>query len=162
MRVITQDWQVGFIFQARSGSPLTPGLSDDRALTGEPNQRPIVVEGVDPYLDEPAWIPNALGYNTRLQWINMAAFVNPDLGTRGNAARGELYGPGFWNADLAFSRNISAGAGRRVELRVEAFNLFNHVNWGNPNVTVGNTNAGMITGTSGDPRIMQFAVKYQF
>jgi hypothetical protein len=163
VNMLTKDWQVGFIFQARSGSPLTPGLTEDRALTGEPNQRPIVVEGVDPYLDEPAWIPNALGYNTRLQWINMAAFVNPDLGTRGNAGRGHLYGPSFWNADLAFSRNIPVGgAGRRLELRVEAFNLFNHVNWGNPNVTVGNTNAGMITGTSGDPRIMQFAFKYQF
>ena len=59
-------------------------------------------------------------------------------------------------------RATSAPGPAAVELRVEAFNLFNHVNWGNPNVTVGNTNAGMITSTSGDPRIMQFAVKYQF
>jgi hypothetical protein len=73
-----------------------------------------------------------------------------------------LTGPGFWNADLAFSRNIGIAQGRRVELRVEAFNLFNHVNWGNPNVQVGNANFGRITTTAGDPRIMQFAMKYAF
>ena len=53
LNVLTRDWQVGFIFQARSGSPLTPGVSSDNALTGEPNQRPLRVDGVDPYLDAP-------------------------------------------------------------------------------------------------------------
>ena len=52
VRVITKDWQVGLIFQARSGSPLTPTVAGDNALTGEPNQRPVIVAGVDPYLDE--------------------------------------------------------------------------------------------------------------
>jgi len=42
------------------------------------------------------------------------------------------------------------------------FNLFNTVNWANPNVTLDNANAGRITNTSGDPRIMQFALKYGF
>ena len=92
----------------------------------------------------------------------MAAFANAPTGGRGNTRRGDLFGPGFWNSDLAFSRNINMGEARRIELRVEAFNLFNHVNWGNPNVTLGSNTAGRITGTSGDPRIMQFAVKYNF
>jgi hypothetical protein len=162
LNVLTKDWQVGLIFQTRSGSPLLPGLTDDIARTGHPLQRPVVVPGVDPYLADPVWVPDAAGFNTRLQWINMAAFANPALGELNNLRRGVLYGPGFWNADLAFSRNLNFAAGRRVELRVEAFNLFNHVNWANPNVTVGNNNAGRITNTSGDPRIMQFAVKYQF
>ena len=163
VHALTRDWQVGFIFQARSGSPLTPGVSNDNALTGEPNQRPVIVPGVDPYLAEPVWIPNAEWLQHPVAVDRHGGICEPASGGRGNAARGYLYGPGFWNADLAFSRNLTVGgAGRRVELRVEAFNLFNHVNWGNPNVTVGNTNAGMITGTSGDPRIMQFAVKYQF
>jgi hypothetical protein len=92
----------------------------------------------------------------------MSAFANPPLGSRGNTVRGTLYGPGFWNTDLAFSRNVNFGAGRRVELRVESFNLFNHVNWANPNVTVGSATAGRITDSSGSPRIMQFAMKYAF
>jgi len=80
----------------------------------------------------------------------------------GNAPRNGERGAGFWNTDLAFSRNVNMAAGRRVELRIEAFNLFNNVNWGNPDVTVGSATAGRITTTAGAPRIMQFALKYQF
>lgn len=75
-----------------------------------------------------------------------------------------LRGPGFWNVDLAFSRNVRVGAGKRIELRVEAFNLLDHVNWANPTVQIGSTalTNGRVTNTVGDPRIMQFAVKYAF
>jgi hypothetical protein len=163
LSLLTKDWQVGLIFQARSGSPLLPELSDDIALIGETDlQRPLIVPGVDPYLETPVWIPDAAGFNRRLQWINMDAFQNPAIGEHGDAGRGTIYGPGFWNADLAFSRNLNLTGGRRIELRVEAFNLFNHVNWGNPNVTVDSNNAGQITGTSGDARVMQFAAKFYF
>jgi hypothetical protein len=155
---LTKAWQVGLIFQMRSGSYLTPGVTNDNALTGEPQQRPVVVAGVDPYLKDPVWVSN----HSQLQWINMAAFANAAPGQRGNAANGSILGPGFWNADLALSRNIDVTGGRHVELRLEAFNVFNHVNWANPNVTVDNANAGRITNTAGDPRIMQFAVKYGF
>jgi len=157
VNLLTKDWQLGLIFQTRSGSYLTPGVTSDNALTGEPQQRPVVT-GVDPYLKDPVWVSN----HSQLQWIDMAAFANAAPGQRGNAANGSIVGPGFWNADLAFSRNVNITGGRRVELRVEAFNIFNHVNWANPNVTVDNANAGRITNTSGDPRIMQFAVKYGF
>jgi hypothetical protein len=43
--------------------------------------------------------------------------------------------------------------------------VFNHVNWGNPTaaaLALGATNAGAITTTNGDMRIMQFAIKYSF
>jgi hypothetical protein len=84
------------------------------------------------------WVSN----HTQLHWINMRAFANPAPGQRGDARRGTIFGPGFRNADLAFSRLISLAENRRVELRIEAFN---HVNWANPNVT-----------------IVQFAMKYAF
>jgi hypothetical protein len=158
VKLFTKGWQAGVIYQLRTGSALTPGVTNDNALTGEPNQRPMIVAGVDPYLSNPVWVSN----HTQLQWIYMAAFANPAPGQRGDARRGTIFGPGFWNADLAFSRIISLAESRRVELRIEAFNLFNHVNWANPNVTVDNANAGRITNTSGDPRIMQFALKYAF
>jgi len=123
-----------------------------------------MVPGVDPYLDNPTWITNTGGFNTQLQWLNPAAFANAPAVGRGDATRGMLTGPGFWNTDLAFSRNLNVAAGRRIELRVEAFNLFNNVNWANPNVQFFNANntAGRITATAGDPRIMQFALKYAF
>ncbi len=157
-KTLTKDWQVGLIFQKRSGSPLTPGVTNDNALTGEPNQRPLIVPGVDPYLDNPTWEAN----HTQLQWLDMSAFANAPRGERGNTHRGTLYGPGFWNADLGISRNVTVAAGQRIEIRVEAFNLFNTVNWANPNVTLDSSTAGRITDTAGDPRIMQFALKYVF
>jgi hypothetical protein len=156
--VVTKDWQAGFIFQLRPGSYLTPAVTNDNALTGEPNQKPVVVQGVSPYLSTPVWVAN----HTQLQWINMAAFANAAPGQHGNAANGMIQGPGFWNADLSFSRVIGMAESRRIELRIETFNLFNHVNWANPNVTVDNANAGRIISTANDPRIMQFAVKYAF
>ena len=155
---LTQNWQVGLILQTRSGSPLTPAVTNDNALTGEPNQTPLIVSGVNPYLENPTWVTN----HTQLQWIDMTAFANPAPGQHGNTTRGTLYGPGFWNVDLAFSRNVNVTAGHRVEIRVEAFNLFNNVNWANPNVTLDSSTAGRITNTTGDPRIMQFALKYVF
>jgi len=45
---------------------------------------------------------------------------------------------------------------------VEVFNVFNHVNFGDPVITLGATNAGAITTTNGDRRIVQFAAKYNF
>jgi len=108
-------------------------------------------------------VPDSAGFNTRLQWLDLdKAFLPNGPGEIGDNVKGYLRGPGFWNVDLSLSRNVNLAAGRRVELRIEAFNLFNHVNWGNPNTQLGNANAGRITGTSGDPRIMQFAVKYNF
>jgi hypothetical protein len=92
----------------------------------------------------------------------MAAFANAPAGGRGDAFRGHIYGPGFFNTDLAVSRLLSLGGAKTVEVRIEAFNLFNTVNWGNPNVILGSATAGRITTTVGDPRIMQFALKYQF
>ena len=163
VNTITRNWQVGVIYQHRSGSPMTPGVTGNLALTGG-TQRAVIVPGIDPYLPESerVWIPNTAGINTQLQWINMAAFTNNSPGVWGDVPRNYLFGPSFWNVDLSFSRIINAGAGRRVEVRVEAFNLFDTVNWANPNVTVGAATAGRVTNTSGDPRIMQFALKYNF
>jgi hypothetical protein len=160
--MLTRNWQFGLIVQKRTGSPLTPAVSNDNALTGEPNQVPLAVDGVDPYLDEPFWVPNAAGTHTQLQWVNMAAFANAPTGQRGNTRRGHIYGPGFFNTDLAISRNLEVGTGKRIEVRMEMFNLFNTVNWGNPNVTVGAATAGQITTTASGPRIMQLALKYAF
>jgi hypothetical protein len=163
VKTLTKDWQVALIYVFRSGSPLTPGVTGNLGLMGG-TQRAVRVEGVDPNTkpEDRVWIPNANGINTRLQWFNMAAFANNTPGVWGNVIRGEVYGPTYWNADLAFSRNLNMAGGRRIEIRVEAFNLFDTVNWGAPNVTVGNANAGMVTSTNGSQRIMQFALKYGF
>jgi len=163
LRAVTRDWQAGIIWQARSGSPITPTTTGDFALTNLA-QRPLLVPGVDPYLAEDQRTFANTGGTPSLAWFNLAAFAPNTPGVWGDTPKGYLFGPGFWNVDLSFSRLIGVARGHRVEVRVEAFNVFNHVNWANPTVQIGSTalTNGRVANTTGDPRIMQFAVKYSF
>jgi hypothetical protein len=160
---VTKDWQAGIIWQARSGSPITPTATGDTALTGLP-QRPILVAGVDASLPDDQRVFATTGSAQSLAWFNMAAFAQNPAGLWGDTPRGYLVGPAFWNVDVSFSRNLNLAAAKRVELRIEAFNIFNHANWANPTVQIGSTalTNGRVTNTIGDPRIMQFAIKYGF
>ena len=54
------------------------------------------------------------------------------------------------------------GGSRQVEARAEVFNLLNNFNWGNPITTLNSGNFGRIQSMVGDPRILQFGVKYGF
>ena len=94
------------------------------------------------------------------QILNPAAFAQPALGTLGNMGRNNIEGPGNWQVDMALSR-IFPIQDTRVELRVEAFNLTNRLIRNNPNANISQNTFGQIT-TAGDPRIMQFALKYVF
>jgi hypothetical protein len=162
-KTLTRDWQVGLIYQARSGSPITPSTTGNLSLTGL-TQRPMIVDGVDPNLPDDQRTFALTGSAPSMAWFNLAAFAPNTPGVWGNVPKGYLRGPGFWNVDIAFSRNLNVGGARRVELRIEAFNLFDTVNWANPTVQIGSTalTNGRVTNTSGDPRIMQFAAKYVF
>ncbi len=158
INVFTRGWQLGTVLQARSGAPLTLVTTGDSALTGlAATERPLIVPGVDPYLASPTWNSS----NTALQYLNMSAFAQNTPGVWGNTPRGYVRGAAFWNVDMALSRNVRVSQ-RQVELRVEVFNVFNHVNFGDPVITLGATNAGAITTTNGDRRIVQFAAKYNF
>jgi hypothetical protein len=150
LHTLTSDWSVGTVFQARSGSPLTPTTTGNLSLTGLGNQRPFVVG--DPDLDD----------RTAGRWFNTAAFAPNTPGSWGDTPRGFLRGPAFWNIDLALSRVVRVNDRHRFELRAEAFNITNRVHLDNPNTVYGNANFGRIIATQAGPRIMQFALKYIF
>ena len=161
LAAVTRGWQVSTIFQALTGSALNVTIGQDNALTGMPNQRPNVSGEWE--LDDPR---HAL-------WFNTAAFSRPAPGTYGNLPRNALRGPGTWNVDAVLSRRFEFPNTHRVEIRAEAFNVFNRVRpgvaqgvngfggVGNPTTVFTNVLFGTIT-TAADPRIMQFAVKYVF
>src|SRR5437762_3154145 len=103
-------------------------------------------------------------------WLNPAAYVKPAPGTLGNSGRNTLEGPGMFQLDIAVSRTFPIAEKKTIQLRAEAFNLPNHLN---PSIPVVATNQGSfgkiqsdISGTSGlssgDPRILQFALKIVF
>jgi hypothetical protein len=89
----------------------------------------------------------------------------------GNLPRNAVIGPGFYNTDFSIIKKTKLG-GTTVELRAEAYNVFNHPNLGFPlaarTATVGSTSFGVITNTrlptgdSGSARQIQFAVKVLF
>jgi hypothetical protein len=157
LRVLASHWRVTGILNARSGDRLNIVSGRDNAFTGLANQRPNKVS--DDFYQK-----------TLTSWFNPAAFAQPGPGELGNLIRNAVVGPGYWNIDMALSRLITFGGTRRVELRLESFNLLNHFNWGNPVTTTANGsnvnfNAGTfgrITTQAGAPRIMQFGIKYDF
>jgi hypothetical protein len=150
LRLIASEWRASGILMARSGDWLTVTTTQDIAGTGVPGQRVNQIND-DPY-----------GAGTLTNYLNPAAFSFPSAGTLGNQRARDIEGPGFWNVDFALARLLPAGDGRTFEVRVEAFNLFNHFNWGNPATSLDAGTFGRITSQAGSSRIMQFAVKYNF
>jgi hypothetical protein len=95
------------------------------------------------------------------RWINPDAFAVP-VNSFGNYERNSLRAPGYWNVDLGLQRNFLAGD-RTLQIRIEAFNVFNHINWGNPAVNASNrATLGQITTMQGRPRQIQFGARMLF
>lgn len=151
MRALASGWRLSGIFRASSGAWLNVSAGADRSLTGVQNGTQRVNQVSD----------DIYGDGSINNYLNPAAFAQPALGTFGDAPRNGVEGPGRKAVDLSLVRAFQLGASRRIEARVEAFNVFNWNNWGDPVTTFNNANFGRIL-TVGDPRIMQFALKYQF
>jgi hypothetical protein len=160
LRMIASNWQVSPILKLRTGQYLTVTTGVDNALNGALNQRPNQVLA-SPYM------PN----KTIDGWLNPAAFAPPASGTYGNVALQSVYGPGVIQLDMALSRTFPVAEGKSLQLRAEAFNLPNHMNPAAPNLALNSSGSfgkiqADISGTSGlsdgDPRIMQFALKFIF
>ena len=82
----------------------------------------------------------------------------------GNLGRNTLRGPSQKRFDLGLSKTTRLTERTTFEFRVDAFNLFNFVNFANPSSVIGDpgTDFGFITDTVGGPRVMQFAAKFRF
>jgi hypothetical protein len=178
-------WEIGAIATAASGQPLNifvgsvPGLNGGISGTGYvDNQRPNRVEGVDCRSDD----------MSEGQIINPAAYTiaGMTLGSIGNAKRGDCRGPGVFQIDTAFYKNIAASDRVKVQLRFEIFNLLNRANFvgtggigvstvlnptsvtfddpANPTRVVSFTPSGSFGRAiaTRDPRQMQFGLKILF
>jgi len=86
-------------------------------------------------------------------------FALPSNGSYGSIGRNAIAGPGSYVINLALVRRFAIREGHLIEFRGEAFNLLNHVRLNNPTTAFTSAQFGQIT-SAGDPRIMQFAIKY--
>jgi hypothetical protein len=150
--MLVNDWQINGILVMRSGLPFTVKSGTDRSLTavGQDNGDligdPTRPSGADPVQ----------------QWFNTAAFAPAALGTIGTVERNSLRGPGYANFDFAVFKNIPVTGRVKLQFRAESFNLFNRVNYNNPNSTItAGANFGRLLSAS-DPRVIQLGLKLLF
>jgi hypothetical protein len=151
------DFTISGIVQMQSGRPLTVGLLPeiDNSNTGRSslgfgsNDRPNVSGSAA--LDDPG--PN--------RWFDTSAFSLPAFGTFGNAGRNLLEGPGYQNVNLALLKQLRLTDRTRLQLRAEAFNLLNRVNFDLPDNFFGSPTFGQVL-SAGAPRHIQFGVRMMF
>src|SRR5262249_54175162 len=83
-------------------------------------------------------------------------------GVVGNSGRNTLRGPHTTVFDAAITRDFHMTERANLQFRWEVFNLSNTALFGQPNANVTSTAVGSITTLSGDPRVMQFALRASF
>jgi hypothetical protein len=158
---LCEEWQVSGLTRLGTGLPVTLVNNNDTSLLGTaPNG--INTNGVD----EPEFAPGNLEIRHRpgASAFNTALFGLPALGTLGNARRRFFDGPGEDNTDLALEKKTTLGEGKTLEIRAEAFNVFNHGQFFGANAVNGNissANFGQIQ-TASAPRLMQMAARFTF
>jgi hypothetical protein len=150
LNLVAGDWKLSEIVRIQSGSSFSVTTSTDAALNSIGGQR-AAFTGSSPY-------PTT---QTFAQWLNPNSFATPAAGTFGMSPN-NLLGPGTFVINMAVTREVGIREKERLEFRAEAFNLLNHVQPNNPGASITTLSTfGRIT-TFGDPRIMQFALKYYF
>jgi Carboxypeptidase regulatory-like domain len=100
------------------------------------------------------------------EWFNTACFTKPPDWGFGDESRVDptLRQKGVNNFDFAIFKRTTFGPGERmnIEFRTEFFNLFNHPQFAAPNTTQVSPNFGVVTATLGNPRLVQFGLKFAF
>ena len=157
---VLSNWNWSGILTLSSGTWFTVTDGNGSFANSDGQQRPDFVPGVKA-TSKPC-IPGT--------FFNTCAFQNPALGSLGNVSMNSLEGPGEENVDFALLKKIPLGESRRLELRAEAFDVFNHPNFqfaapgpqNSINSTImGTPSFGFLTGSLA-PRLLQFAAKFYY
>jgi hypothetical protein len=164
-------WNVSGVTTIQDGTPLTftdtnggsiYGLTTSRAemCPGATYQSAVTSGGTEARL---GGVSGGPGY------FNINAFCTADLpqignGTGyGNSGVGILQGPGQFNFDFSAIKNTRFREKHVVQFRAEFFNFFNHPQFAAPATAVNSAATfGQITATTVNPRVVQFALKYNF
>jgi len=157
-------WQVSGITVFQSGAPLTVNLPNDQAGVGSYNQRPDQVANpfqAGPIAANPG-CPAPTQLHTMASWFNPCAFALNPLGTFGDERQGVLRSPYFQDWDMGLAKNFALRESIGLQLELEAFNVFNHPSWGQPNLTWTNGSPlGAITSAT-SPRLVQLSLALKF
>jgi hypothetical protein len=158
VRLAAGGWEVSGITRFWSGTPL------DVTISGNAGN---FIGVVRPDLTgEPIYLRNERNQT----YLNPAAFVRPADGTVGSVGRNSFRGPGINNFDISLFKNFNFRENMRVQLRLETFNIFNHVQATGVRTGFSAPNAGdpaNLDGTGNvngyrDPRQIQLGAKFYF
>ena len=149
LSTIFGDWQLSPIIRFQTGNRASITTGVDNALTGLGGQRGVQV------LDDP------YGTGGPLAYLNRAAFTTPASGTYSTLKPFTIVNPSQFNNDLAVTRTFKLAGSQNMQVRWEVFNVINHVNYNAPVTSLNSGTFGQIL-TAGDPRIMQFALKFSY
>ncbi|HEV2176430.1 MAG TPA: carboxypeptidase regulatory-like domain-containing protein [Terriglobia bacterium] len=168
-------WQANSIVTIQTGTPFSVGAPDLSFTDGSGNDagRPNCVGNAFAGAASSATGPNGYVGSGSGFFLNPSAFTLQAPGTFGTCAPRQFYGPGLWDVDFSVFRSFRVGESKRFEFRTEVFNAFNHPNFANPGPSVGNPSSftvqsllnpilGLGSGGPGDPREIQFALKFYF
>jgi hypothetical protein len=163
LKHVVAGWQVSGVTTIQSGSPVNVTFGTDRANIGRTGlQRPDLV-GPVPKLNcqENTAGANQVAQRELINCYDATAFALPEAFTFGNASRNLLRGPKFVSTDLSFMKTFPIRSGARIQARVEIFNIFNNVNYGNPGSSFNAASFGRIT-AAGAMRQIQLGAKLLF
>jgi hypothetical protein len=146
-------WQVAGIVRVRSGVPLRITQP-----SGIANSRPDFIGG-DPVFDN---------WDDTLMYLNPASFalvptspITQATVRPGTLNSSDVYGPAFWTLDLSLAKSFRLQQSARLEIRFDAFNALNHVNYNNPTLSIVSPVFGQIT-SAAPARTGQIAAKLTF
>jgi hypothetical protein len=167
-KAVANNWETNGLVVLQTGLPFTVVCQNDSDL----NNRADIVPGISVVTSSGSTVSRLNNY------FNTAAFSlctdANNIAPFGTSPRNFLRGPGQKNIDFSIVKFFPVTEGSKIELRAEFFNIFNLVNFSQPNNNMLGAlspitgtlepvaDPGAITSTNAGPRIIQFALKYNF
>jgi hypothetical protein len=143
-------WQASAVILVHSGLPFTPAMGTAN-LSGS-------LAG--------SWYPNRLSSGvisnpSIQQWFNPGAFTSPADYTFGNSGRNILFGPNLGLVNFSLAKTFNIVEKVKFQIRMDATDLFNSPNFGQPNTGIGTAGAGIIS-SANDSRTIQLGGVLRF
>jgi hypothetical protein len=158
-----EGWSISGITRYSTGLPVTFYNYEDTSLLG------TQANGINNLaVDELEYTsgPLELNHNPRNgnPYFNTSLFSLPPLGSPGNSGRRLFSGPGMDNYDLTLQKDVKLAESKTLQLRLEAFNAFNHAQFYGPNSVDGNITSATFghVVSAAAPRLLQIAAKMVF
>ena len=165
-RYVLSGWRISGITTLQTGFPVLIGDTKLQSLQC-PVQPPLVYYGCwdTPNVNGPVGIfdPRSTSAHT---YFDTSVFSVEPTGTLGNEGRNNFHGPGINQTDLALTKLVKFSETRKVELRLESFNTFNHTQFLFANTVLSfsdiNTSTFGRTLSAASGRVVQLGAKIYF